>query len=102
MPIADDNPRPAPRYWLTVHHPIGGALKYDLDSLDPDDPAAVAAIAVDLEERGLHWPPPGEFAEANLRRFRAAELAGSGRPIFLFGLRHLIEVDSHSHVLSSR
>ena len=25
-----------------------------------------------------------------------------GRPIFLFGLRHLIEVDSHSHVLSSR
>ena len=24
------------------------------------------------------------------------------RPIFLFGLRHLIEVDSHSHVLSSR
>ena len=75
MPIADDNPRRATRYWLTVHHPLGGALKYDLESLDPDDPAAVAAIAVDLKARGLHWPPPREFAEANLRRFRAAELA---------------------------
>ena len=80
MPIADDNPRRAPRYWLTVHHPIGGALKYDLESLDPDDPAATAAIAVDLKARGLHWPPPREFAEANLRRFRAAELAGDGAP----------------------
>ena len=80
MPIADDNPRRAPRYWLTVHHPIGGALKYDLESLDPDDPAAVAAIAVDLKARGLRWPPPREFAEANLRRFRAAELASDGAP----------------------
>ena len=78
MPIADD-PRAAPRYRVTVRHPIGGALKYNLDSLDPGDPAAVATIAGDLKQRGYHWPPPREFAEASLRRLRGAAAGRRGR-----------------------
>ncbi len=82
MPIADDRPRNASSLTpLTLRHPIGGALHYDLDPAwkDPADPAAPEEIVADLEERGLDWPPPLEFAEASLRHKRSVYLAADGK-----------------------
>ena len=51
--------------------------------------------------RNYWWKYPDGFD--NFRRLVEDTWPSmSARPIFLFGLRHLIEVDSHSHVLSSR
>ena len=81
MPIADDNPRDANRgYWVDTHHPIGGPVSFRVGRLDPHDPAAVAEICRELERRELDWPPPAEFAEATLRRFRGAALAAHRTP----------------------
>ena len=100
MPITNDRPRNASDLdRLTLKHPVGGELRWDLDRSwrdpGPGREAAAAVIAADLERLGLDWPPPGEFAAAALRRQRSVLLAAEGK-MERWGRR--LEEDRYEHI----